>query len=216
MAKIDNEILFNQMNWRYACKKFDTTKVIREADWNILTESLRLTASSNGLQPWKFILVQTPEIRQKLYEVSWKQSPVIEASHFIVITYKEKMDEAYINRHVENTAKIRGIPVSDLEKYRTSIIKDLVHGPRAAIAQWWAQRQCYIAMGSLLTTAALMEIDTLPMEGLDAPAYDKILELEGTGYKTVAAVACGYRSADDKYASTKKVRFEMKDVLTYK
>ena len=96
------------------------------------------------------------------------------------------------------------------------MVRDLIHGPRSKTIDAWAQRQCFIAMGSFLTTAAIMEIDTLPMEGIDSPAYDKILELEGTGYKTLAALACGYRSADDKYATTKKVRFDMKDVLTVK
>ena len=65
MSRIDNEILHDQMNWRYACKKFDATKKIREADWNILTESLRLSASSYGLQPWKFLVIQNPELRKQ-------------------------------------------------------------------------------------------------------------------------------------------------------
>lgn len=215
MSRVDNEILFNQMNWRYACKKFDPTKIIREADWNILAETLRLTASSYGLQPWKFIVVQNPEIRKQLLDASWKQSPVTEASHFVVITYKEKMDEAHIDRHVAQTAKIRGIEVSTLDKMKKVMMGDLVVGPRSATIEAWAQRQCYIAMGSFLTTAALMEIDTLPMEGLDPVAYDRILELEGTGFKTVAAIACGYRG-DDKYSTTKKIRFDLPDVVVYK
>ncbi len=217
MSRVDNEILFNQMNWRYACKKFDSTKIIREADWNILAETLRLTPSSNGLQPWKFILVQqNTELREKLFEAAWKQPAVKDCSHFLVITYKEKMDETYIERHIEHTSHITGNPITNLEKYRNSIIRDIIQGPRAATVEWWAQRQCYIAMGSLLTTAALMEIDTLPMEGLNLPAYDQLLEIEGTGYKTIAAVACGYRSPDDKYATVKKVRFNMEDILTVK
>lgn len=216
MARVDNEILFAQMNWRYACKKFDPTMQIREADWNILAETLRLSASSYGLQPWKFIVVQNPELRSKLKDVSWGQSPVTDASHFIVLTYKEKMDENHIDKHIDNTAKVRGIEASQLEGYKKGMMGDLIKGPRSEVISWWAQRQCYIAMGSFLTTAALMEIDALPMEGLDPAAYDKILSLEGTGYKTVAAIACGYRAADDKFANAKKVRFDMKDVLAYK
>jgi len=217
MSRVENEVLFSQMNWRYACKKFDPNKIIREADWNILAETLRLTPSSNGLQPWKFILVQqNTELRQKLYEAAWKQSAVIDSSHFLVITYKEKIDEAYIERHIENTSLITGNPIENLAKYRNSIIRDIIQGPRGATVEWWAQRQCYIAMGSLLTTAALMEIDTLPMEGINCAAYDQLLEIEGSGYKTIAAIACGYRSPEDKYASVKKVRFDMKDVLTIK
>jgi len=216
MNKIDNELLFKQLNWRYACKKFDPTKKIRESDWNILVESLRLSASSYGLQPWKFIVVQNPEIRKQLLPLSWGQTPVTDASHFVVLTYKEKMDEAHIDKFIQETAKVRGMDASTLNGYKDMMMGDLVKGPRAQVINWWAQRQVYIAMGSILTTAAMMEIDTLPMEGLDPAGYDKVLSLEGTGYKTVAAVACGYRAADDKYQHAKKVRFETKDVVEYK
>jgi nitroreductase len=216
MAIVDNEILHKQLNWRYACKKFDPTKIIRDADWNILTESLRLAASSYGLQPWKFIVVQNPELRKKLQELSWGQTPVTEASHFVVLTYKEKMDEAHIDKLISETAKSRGVDVTALAGFKNMMMGDLVTGPRSQVINWWAQRQVYIAMGSLLTTAAMMEIDTLPMEGLDPVGYDKVLGLEGSGWKTVAAVACGYRAADDKYQHSKKVRFSAQDVFTYK
>lgn len=199
MSPVDNEIIHKQLNWRYACKKFDPTKVIREQDWNILTESLRLSASSYGLQPWKFIVVQNPELRQKLQDASYGQTPVTQASHFVVLTYKEQLDEAHIDKFVAETAKSRGVDPSALEKFKSVMVGDLLKGPRFETIKWWAQRQTYIAMGSILTTAAMMEIDTLPMEGIDQAGYDKVLNLEGSGWKTIAAVACGYRAADDKY-----------------
>jgi nitroreductase len=96
------------------------------------------------------------------------------------------------------------------------IVQDLIEGSRSKIIQCWAQRQCYLALGSLLTTAAMMQIDSLPMEGIKPEEYDKILELEGTGYKTLVAVPCGYRSSDDQYQHAKKVRFDQKDVIIYK
>lgn len=216
MSTIDNEIIHKQLNWRYACKKFDPTKIIREQDWNILTESLRLSASSYGLQPWKFIIVQTPEIRKQLQDQSYGQTPVTEASHFVVLTYKETLDEAHIDRFIAETAKSRGVEAASLAGFRNMMVGDLIKGPRFETIKWWAQRQVYIAMGSILTTAAMMEIDTLPMEGLNAAGYDKILGLEGSGWKTLAAVACGYRAADDKYQHSKKVRFPASDVITYK
>jgi nitroreductase len=216
MSRVDNEILHTQMNWRYACKKFDPTKLIREEDWKILAETLRLSASSYGLQPWKFIVVQNPELRKQLLPLSWGQTPVTDASHFIVLTYKEKMDEAHIEKLVEQTAKTKGLDIASLAGFRNAMLGDLIKGPRSEVIGWWAQRQTYIAMGSFLTTAALMEIDALPMEGLDPAGYDKALGLEGSGYKTVAAIACGYRSADDKFQHAKKVRFDSADVLVYK
>lgn len=216
MSRVDNEVIHTQMNWRYACKKFDPDKKIREADWKILSESLRLAASSYGLQPWKFFVVQNPEIRKKLFEISWKQSAVLDASHFIVLTYKEKMDEAHIDKHIANTAQIQKCEIASLAGYKSAMMGDLVHGARSQVINWWAQRQTYIAMGSFLTTAALMEIDTLPMEGLSPEGYDHILSLEATGFKTVAAIACGYRSASDRFQNIKKVRFDEKDVIEYR
>lgn len=216
MARVENDTLHSQMHWRYATKKFDPVKKIREADWKILSETLRLSVSSYGLQPWKFIIVQDPELRKQLMALSWGQTPVVDASHFIVLTYKEKMDEEHIDKYVDHMAKTRGIEASTLVKMKNTMMGDLVHGPRASVIDQWAQRQTYIAMGSFLTTAALMEIDALPMEGLDPAGYDKVLALTGTGYKTVAAIACGYRSSEDKFQSAKKVRFNAEDVIFYK
>lgn len=216
MSRVDNEILHRQMNWRYACKRFDATKIIREEDWNILAETLRLSASSYGLQPWKFIVVKNVELRQKLRDLSWGQTAVTDASHFIVLAHLEKIDEAYIEKFMEHTAKVRGVDISTLVRFRDNILRDLLLGRHAPTLGAWAQRQTYIAMGSLLTTAALMEIDTLPMEGLDPDGYDRALGLEGTGYKTVGAIACGYRAEDDKNQHAKKVRFDLGDVVVSK
>lgn len=213
MSRVDNEILFGQLNWRYACKKFDTSKKIREADWNVLAESLRLSPSSYGLQPWKFIVVQNPDLRKQLIAHSWGQTPVTDCSHFVVFATKEKMDEAHITKFIQQTAKTRGADPATLDGYKNMMIGDVVKGPRSAVINFWAQRQAYIAMGFLMNTAALMEIDTLPMEGLNPDEYDKILGLVGSGWKTVAAVACGYRSEEDKYQHAKKVRFDLKDVV---
>lgn len=216
MARVENDTLLSQLHWRYATKKFDPTKKVREADWKILAETLRLSVSSYGLQPWKFIVVQDPEVRKQLLPLAWGQLPVVDASHFIVLTYKEKMDEDHINKYVEHMAKTRGIEPSTLVRMKNTMMNDLIKGPRAAVIDQWAQRQTYIAMGSFLTTASLMEIDALPMEGLDPIGFDKVLGLEGTGFKTVTAIACGYRAPDDKHQTAKKVRFHAEDVIIYK
>lgn len=216
MPRVDNEILHNQMNWRYNCKKFDTTKKIREADWNILIETLRLSVSGYGLQPWKFFVVQSPGIRKQLQSYSSEQNPVTEASHFIVVTYKEKIDEAHIEKFVLQFSKIRDVAISTLDDFKNSLITNFVKNPQTEALGWWAQKQTYMAMGSFLTTAALMEIDVLLVEGLDLAGYDQVLKLENSGFKTVAAIACGYRSAEDPFQYSKKVRFDSDDVIVYK
>ncbi len=210
---MNNETILKQLNWRYAVKKMDSSKKISATDWNTLSESLRLAPSSFGLQPWKFLVVQNPAIRKQLFEVSWKQSQVEECSHYVVIATRTDMKESDIQKFIDQTAKVRGIPAESLDGYKNMMIGDLVKGPRNQVIKWWAQRQAYIAMGFLMETAALLSIDTCPLEGLDPAEYDRILKLENTGYATVAAVACGYRHPEDKYQSAKKVRFDSKDVI---
>lgn len=214
MNRIENQTLLQAMNWRYAVKKFDSSKKINPADWHVLAESVRLAPSSYGLQPWKFFLIESPAVRKELRSVSWNQSQVEEASHFLVFTTISKLSEENIESHIEQVAKIRGSSPASLQGYRDMMVSDLVRGPRSETIKWWAQRQSYIAMGQLMYVASLMQIDTCPMEGLDPAAYDKILNLEGTGYSTVAAVALGYRHMDDKYQKQQKVRFELKDILS--
>ena len=211
-----NQNLIEALNWRYAVKKFDPAKKISDQDWVTLSESLRLSPSSYGLQPWQFFVVKTPELRAKLRAQSWNQSQVEDASHYVVLTYKEKMDHAHIEKYLKTIASQRGVSLDSLKGFGEVMAGDLVTGPRASVIDHWAQRQSYIAMGFLMLTAAMLKIDSCPMEGLVPAEYDKLLGLEGTGYKTVAAVALGYRHEDDKYQHVKKVRFEASEVFITK
>lgn len=211
---MDTKKLVEKLNWRYAVKKFDATKKIAATDWEALEEALRLAPSSYGLQPWKFLVVQNPEVRKKLTPLSWGQTQVEDCSHYIVLTVKEKMDESHIQKFIEKTAQVRKMQAADLEGYKNMMIGDLVKGPRSEVINFWAQRQSYIAMGFLMEAAALLNIDTCAMEGIDPKGYDKVLGLEGSGFATVAAVATGYRHSDDKYQHAPKVRFDKKDVIT--
>lgn len=129
--------------------------------------------------------------------------------------YKEKMDEGHIDKFLQRTAEVRQIPLETLAGYRAMMVDNLVKGLRAQTIDVWAQKQAYIAMGFLMETASLLKIDACPMEGIDPAAYDQILGLEGSGWKTVATVALGYRHESDKYATAKKVRFHAEDVVKF-
>ena len=212
---MNQDFVLKQMTWRYAVKKFDATKKIRTQDWTVLEESLRLAPSSYGLQPWKFIVVQNRDILKKLTPLSWGQTQVEDCSHYVVFASSVKLDQTHIEKHIAKIALERGVDPKTLDGYKNAMIGDLVKGPRSETIMHWAQRQSYIAMGFLLQTAAVLQIDTCPMEGLDPKGYDKVLGLENSEYATVAAVACGYRHMDDKYQSAKKVRFDKKDVISY-
>ena len=216
MSTLSGESLIQQLDWRYATKKFDSTKKISAADWALLEKALILTASSYGLQPWKFIIVTDPALKTKLRAASWNQAQVEESSHLVVFTAKQDITEADLDRFIARTAEVRGSTIDSLAGYKGFMMGDLVNGPRHAVISEWAARQTYIAMGNLLTSAAVLGIDACPFEGIEPAKYDEILGLKGSGYATVAACPLGYRAADDKYATAPKVRFEAKDVVDHR
>ena len=216
MSTIPGDSLLQQLNWRYATKKFDPAKKISPADWAVIEKALVLTPSSYGLQPWKFMVVTDPALKAKLRPASWNQSQVEDCSHLVVFTAKQDITEADVDRFVARIAEVRGVAIESLAGYKGYMVGDLVKGPRHAVIQEWAARQTYIAMGNLLTSAALLGVDACPFEGIEPAKYDEILGLEGTGYTTISACPLGYRAADDKYAATPKVRFEAKDVVDHR
>ncbi|MGE9746499.1 NAD(P)H-dependent oxidoreductase [Bdellovibrio bacteriovorus] len=202
------------LEWRYATKKYDATKKISDADWTTLRNSLTLAPSSYGVQPWKFLVIENPDVRNQLKPVSWNQTQVTDASHYVVFLYKEKMDADFVQKFINRVAEVRSAPLEALDGYKNMLIENLVKAPEEKI-RVWSQRQAYIAMGFLLQTAALLKIDATPMEGFDPAAYDKILGLEGSGWKTVATVALGYRHQEDALQNQKKVRFTEDDLIQY-
>jgi nitroreductase len=199
-----NQTIVQQLEWRYATKKFDASKKIAPADWATLEKALQLTASSFGLQPYRFVVVSNPELRKALRAAAWNQPQITDASHLVVFAPLKKVTTADVDSFFELTSKVRGVPLDALKDY-----KGMINGSVAAKGDSignWTQHQAYIALGNLLTVAALLNIDACPMEGFDPAAFDKILGLDSTPYGSMAVAAVGYRAADDPVASWKKVR----------
>jgi nitroreductase len=207
--------LLDALNWRYATKVFDATKKIPAEVWDTLEKSLVLTPTSYGLQPYKFLVIQSPEVRAALLPQSWGQKQVVDCSHYVVFLARTDMKQADVDKLIARISAVRGVPAESMTPYWNMMVKDVVNGPRGKIAHEWATRQAYIALGNLMTCAAVLGVDACPMEGLVPAEYDKILKLEGTGYQTVVACALGYRDAFDKYATLAKVRYEMQDLVQY-
>ena len=209
----NTKLLLNALQWRYATKIFDATKIIPADVWSALEKTLVLTPTSFGLQPYQFLIVQDAAKRATLLPQSWGQKQVVDCSHFVVFTARTEMTAADVAKLIARISQVRGIPAEALNFYRDMMLGDIVNGPRGKVAHEWAARQCYIALGNLMTAAALLGVDTCPMEGLVPAEYDKILGLGGSGYKTVVACALGYRAEGDKYASLAKVRYEAADLV---
>ena len=215
MQNLTSEKLIESLQWRYATKKFNQAKKIDYTTWSSLEKALVLSPSSYGLQPWKFIVVQDQAIKESLKAVSWNQSQVADCSHHVVFVIKEKMDEGHINHFIEQSAKVRGIEASSLDGFKKMMIGDLVMGPRSHVITEWAARQAYIALGNFMTSAAVLGVDTCPLEGIDTAKYDEILGLVGSGWKSVVACPAGFRAEDDKHASVPKIRFDSSELIVH-
>jgi nitroreductase len=213
MNPISNQQLLGALQWRYATKVFDAAKKIPTNVWQTLEQALVLTPTSYGLQPYRFLVIHDAAKRTALIPHSWGQKQVVDCSHFVVLTARTNMTEADVDRLITRSSAVRGVPAASLNTYRGMMLSDVVNGPRGKTAHEWATRQTYIALGNLMTSAALLGVDTCPLEGLVPAEYDRILELAGSGYATVVACALGYRAATDKYANLPKVRYETGEVV---
>ncbi len=214
-APLQPEQALNQLHWRYATKKFNPSKKISESVWKTLEQSLILSPSSFGLQPWKFFVIRNSEIRQKLLEHSWGQTPVVNASHLVVFATKNNINNTDVDRHIQRMAEVQQVAPENLAGFG-NVVKGFISKPPYPIdLNEWAAKQAYIALGFFMTCAAMLEIDTLPMEGFIPAKYDEVLDLNSQGYSSVVVCAAGYRADDDKYALQPKVRFPSEEVLQY-
>ena len=205
--------LLEHLNWRYATKQFDPSKSIAPELWTALEDALVLTPSSYGLQPWKFLIVTNPELKEQLKPFSWNQSQVTDCSHYVVFAIRKNLTAEDVDRFIAHTAEVRGSSVDAIAGYRDVIVSDLVEGARSFNINDWSTRQTYIALGNFMTSAALLGVDTCAMEGIEPVNYDRLLGLSAKGFTTVVACAAGYRSEADKYASLAKVRFPKSEIL---
>ena len=201
------------LNWRYATKKFDPAKKIADADWAALEQALVLAPSSIGLQPWKFVVVTDTAVKAQLAGASYRQAQPVDCSHFVVLAVRRNLDAAHVDRHIARMAEVRGVAVETIAKFRTMTMGNIDRARDDGTLDTWQEHQIYIALGQFMAAAAVLGIDTCPMEGIEPEKYDEILGLAGTDYATVVACAAGYRAPDDKYAAMPKVRFKTEDVI---
>lgn len=210
MHPISNNILLSQLRWRYATKKFDPTRKIDDDNWQTLEQALVLSASSFGMQPWKFFIITDLATKQTLLPFTWNQPQIVDASHLVVFAVKKPVDEAHIDAYIRVTAEIRGVTPESLAGFKGMMMRSITSSP---ILDQWMTHQVYIALGQFLASAAMLGIDTCPMEGFLPEKYDETLGLPKLGYNSVVLATAGYRSPEDKNALLPKVRFKTEDVV---
>lgn len=216
MTEVSPAVLRERLQWRYAVKQFDPQRQIPAEQWQALEDALVLAPSSFGLQPWKFLVIEDRKLREQLRAASWNQSQITDASKLVVFTGQRTVTGPDVDRLIDATAAGRGMPAANLDGYR-KVLHGFVQGGWASkdLAGWNA-RQVYIALGQFMTSAAALGVDTCPMEGIDAAAYDRILGLEGTPFTTLCACTAGYRAATDKYATLAKIRYAKAQIVEHR
>ena len=206
--------IVDKLNWRYATKKFDSSKKVSEEDLETLLEAARLTASSYGLQPYEIYVIEDTNVRQKLRKASYDQPQITDASYLIVLANKPTFNETMIDDYIANIMAIRGVSKKDLEGFSQTMKSTLLDLPDA-YKNTWTSNQTYIVLGNLMTVASEMKIDTCPMEGFDKDKYNEILGLTDKDLNAAVVLAVGYRSADDTTQHYPKVRYSKEQIITH-
>ncbi len=204
--------LIESLEWRYATKKFDETRTLTEAQIHTLTTAFNLTATSYGLQPIKIVVVQNKDIQKELVAHSWNQQQVAQASHVLVICIQENMTEQDIETYFELVKKIRNTPDEVLTPFKEYLKEDITNKSDNELSLWM-KNQAYIALGNLLTVAAIEQIDSCPMEGFIPEKYDEVLNLKKYNLKSTLVLPVGFRAEDDYMKDLKKVRKESTEVI---
>ena len=198
----------NALNWRYAVSDFDTKKPLPQELFDQILEAGRLSPSSNGFEPWKFIIIDDPSVRQRIRGAALDQSKVTEAPKLVVLAYRTDPD-AIIDGIVSRQADAQGKTIADLAGYR-DYLKDAA-ASESDIERFF-EKQVYIPLGFMLHTAALLGVDAGPMSGFDPAKVDEILGLREQNLKSTALLALGYRAVDPQRP---KVRQLAKEVIAY-
>jgi len=200
------------LNWRYATKKFDDSRILSEEKLEILKHAFNLTATSYGLQPLKMLVISNKEVQKQLIEFSMNQQQVSTASHVLVICTEKNVDEKFISGYFQRVKNLRDTPDEVLQPFHNFLVDDFKNKAIEEI-EAWARNQAYLALGTLLTVCATEEIDACPMEGFEPAKYDDFLKLGDRNLQSVLVLPVGYRAKDDFFSELKKVRRPLDEVI---
>ena len=208
------ENILKALNWRYATQVFDQTKKVSGEDLHTILESARLSPSANGIEMWKFIVVENPEVRAKLREVGSDQHKITEASHLIVLTYRTDAVKNLTSERITRTAQAQNKDPKDLSKLQASLENAVQKKSDNGTLENWIRAQIYIPLGIMIETASLLGIDNGPMEGFQPDKVDEILGLKEKNLKSITMLALGYRG-EDSAAIRPKVRRSFEEVVEF-
>lgn len=197
--------IIKSLEWRYACKKFDEKKKLSEIQIETLKKAFNLTPTSFGLQPVKMLIIDSKELKEKIFPHSFYQVQVTTCSHLIVLCIDTIVNEKTVDAYFDLEKDVRGTSEEIVEDFRRQL-KDMYKNKSKEEIEQSSIYQTYIILGNLMTVCALEKIDTCPMEGFIPEKIDEILNLSDKNLKSVLMLPVGYRAEDDFMSKMKKVR----------
>ena len=196
--------LIEKLNWRYATKRMNGTKVPQEKIDRIL-EAIRLAPTSFGLQAFKVIVVEDAALRERIYNEACQQPQIKEASHILIFAANKNVSAGLVDDYTQLIAATREIPVEGLSGFRAAF--DGIVSGTAEQNFVWTARQAYIAFGVGIVAATNEDVDATPMEGFSTEALDKILGLAEQNLSATTILTLGYRDEKtDTLVHAAKVR----------
>jgi nitroreductase len=204
--------LLETMQWRYATKKMDSTRPVDQEKIDRILESIRLTPSSSGLQPYHIFVVTDKELQAKIMVSARNQSQIVDCSHLLVFAAWDKYTARRIDVVYDLIHSERGYVRPELEKYRESLKKRLPYMP-PQVQSSHTTKQAYIAAGTALIAASMEGVDATPIEGFEPREVETILGLKDL--KVVLLMPLGYRDEDDWLSKEKKVRQPFENLFTF-
>jgi|SRR5690554_87901 len=197
--------LVNHLKWRYATKKYDTTKKVSQHHIDYIKEAVQLTASSYGMQPYKVLEITDPDLREELRPMAWNQAPITDASHLFIFCNKVAVKEEDIDAMMALRAKKNPDDEERIANYGKTLKRNLnVKSPEVMFH--WTAKQAYMGLSTALSACAELQIDSTPMEGFDADPINEKLGLKEEGWNAAVLLAIGYRHEDDVAQHAEKVR----------
>lgn len=207
--------IIEKLNLRYASKAMNGTNIPEDKKAQIL-ESIRLAPTSMGLQPFKVLVVENQEVKQKIFDISAPGQPQIPASAFtLVFTVPEKFTAEMIDDYFVSVRNTRNLPEEKVTAYRT-MVEGFLKNQTVEEFQAWAARQVYIALGFALYTAAMLDVDSVPIEGFNPAKLDDALDLQSQQLRSVCMMAVGNRHEELDYnARLPKLRKPADEIFTF-
>ncbi len=204
--------VLSSLNWRYATKKFDTEKQVKDDKINLLKNAFNLTATSYGLQPVKMLIVKNKDLQEKMMPACFNQKQVNTASHILILGIPETIDEQFVRNYFDLVKSIRQTPDAVLKPFQDFLVDDFKKSTTEKIERW-ATNQVYLALGNLLTVCAIESIDSCPMEGFNPEILSEVLSLKDYDLKPKLLLPIGYRADDDAFSQMAKVRKPLEETI---